>query len=450
MKHKLLNFIYRLGEFKIRVGLANTHKLMQLLGNPEKQPGMIHFAGTNGKGSVLTFLEKFLIDSGFTVCATTSPHLLSYNERFRFQGKSITDEELALVFTEICKRCKINPLAKNTKSWLVEPTFFEFSIGLAFYWFQKKKPDFILLETGMGGRLDSTNVIQANLASILTPISLDHSEFLGETIQQIALEKFGIIKKNSLIISSYQEPSVLELLEKNYPENSKNILGKDFFLEKKDNNFYFKKKLSTTNQNKNLKICFTNPSQKADYQLENMAVALNSYFAVVPPQKWLPVKKLNSSFQKHHWPARMQYFNSLQPKLLLEAAHNSQGIEILQKHLLQYHPKDKIICAIHWLQKKDLSAVLTKFSSLNIEFIPILFAHSKASNSTEIYKVLKDNQLKTNLPQAMDKLISNYLEKKLVSYSLLLVTGSIYFIGAFYKQLTTQSTLFTNNKLYGF
>ena len=249
MDNYLLNFIYRLGEFHIRLGLDTTYKFLEKLGNPQIHPAIIHIAGTNGKGSILTYLEKLLIDSGFKVCMTTSPHLLNYNERFRFQGKQISDTELKENFAEICQLCHIDPYMKSDKNWLVKPTFFEFSIGLAFFWFQKKKPDYILLETGMGGRMDSTNAIPKSLACIFSPISLDHTEFLGDSLIEIAQEKFGIVKKDSLIISAAQEKSVIKLLQNKFPNNRKIIFGKDFFLEKKSL-FYQTKKNSNFNLSK--------------------------------------------------------------------------------------------------------------------------------------------------------------------------------------------------------
>ncbi len=480
MDNYLLDFIYRLGEFHIRLGLETTYKFLEKLGNPQIHPAIIHIAGTNGKGSILSFLERLLIDSGFKVCMTTSPHLLDYNERFRFQAKQISDAELKENFDEICEICCIDPYSKNDKNWLVKPTFFEFSIGLAFFWFKKKKPDYILLETGMGGRMDSTNAIPKSLACIFSPISLDHTEFLGNSLLEIAQEKFGIVKKKSLIISSSQENSVLKLLQDKFPNNEKTIFGNDFFLEKRKDTYFFlskqkkwqKKKTEQTleipirTKNKSpikspikspVKNPIKNPAKNpvknqtiSTYQLENIATALASYFSIVPPQKRLTKKKIASSLQKSHWPARLHYISKIKPTLLLDAAHNSQGIESLAKHLQQHHFKDKILCAIHWVQKKEIFVSLKKFSHLNIEFLPIDFKHSKAGDIASIQTTLKKAHLKTNSPQTLEEVIEKFLKGMFANYSIFLVTGSIYLLGDFYAKLNAQSKLFTKNNFYGF
>ena len=461
MQKEVVDLIYRLGEFKIRVGLDNTYKLMQLLGSPQLHPRIVHIAGTNGKGSVLAFLEKLLLDSGFTVGLTTSPHLLDYNERFRFQGQAISDEELESVFNEICQKCQIN-LKQNSKNWLVEPTFFEFSIGLAFYWFSKKKPDYILVETGMGGRLDSTNVIPSSIACAFTPISFDHSEFLGDSLLKIALEKFGIVKDKSIIISSKQEEVITDLLEKKFPAQQKYIFNKDFSVNAK--NLLFKSKLPQKisqedakskewlqkwQKENEIKISLSKIPFQVDYQLDNAATALMLYFTTVANKRWLNPNQLDLSLQKSHWPARMQYIKKTNPTLLLDAAHNIQGMEVLKNHLTKYHLKDKIICAIHWLAKKDIRPILAEFKDLNIDFIPIIFEHSKANTIDNIHKDLKEGIGKSLHPQSLETLIQNFLGKKFADYSIFLVTGSIYFLAAFYAELTNRSQLFTKKMLYG-
>ena len=438
MDNYLLNFIYRLGEFHIRLGLDTTYKFLEKLGNPQIHPAIIHIAGTNGKGSILTYLEKLLIDSGFKVCMTTSPHLLNYNERFRFQGKQISDTELKENFAEIFKLCHIDPYIKSDKNWLVKPTFFEFSIGLAFFWFQKKKPDYILLETGMGGRMDSTNAIPKSLACIFAPISLDHTEFLGDSLIEIAQEKFGIVKKDSLIISAAQEKSVLKLLQNKFPNNRKIIFGKDFFLEK---NLYFSKQKKIA-----ISISLKNSSS---HQLENAATSIASYFSIVPSQKRLSAKQITTSLNQTHWPARLHYIKKIKPTLLLDAAHNSQGIESLAKHLLQHHTKDKILCAIHWLAKKEICQALKTFSKLNIEFIPINFKHPKAGDAEEIQNILKKTSLTTRNPQTLEEIITKFLQGEFANYSILLVTGSIYLLGDFYARLSAQSKQFSKKDFYG-
>ena len=443
MNQKILDFIYRLGEFQIRLGLSNSYKLMELLGNPQRHPRIIHIAGTNGKGSTLSFLEKLLLDSGFSVCLTTSPHLLSYQERFRFQGIAITAKELEQVFIEICEKCNIS-LDSSPENWLVQPTFFEFSIALAFYWFQKKQPDYILLETGMGGRLDSTNVVENSLVCGFTTISFDHSEFLGDSLESIANEKFGIIKPHSKIVSTKQQPLVTKILKTKFPHNQQAILGENFFLKKKKNIFFFEKNTAKAK----LSFSFKKLLLAGEHQLENATVAVEIYLTAVPQKKQLSPTSIAYSLSRTRWVGRLQYIKSKAPTLLLEAAHNAQGVRILGQYLSQQHTKDKILCVIHWLKNKNLAKELKTWRLTNIQFLPVYFTHPKANDAQKIYSDLSQITNNVFAPQKLKQIIQNYINKNFNHYDLVLITGSIYLLGAFCHNLIEQNICFTQKQFY--
>jgi dihydrofolate synthase / folylpolyglutamate synthase len=190
----------------IDLGLHRVYQLLERLGNPHlRLPPTIHLAGTNGKGSTLAFLQAIFEDSGLKVHCYISPHLVRFNERIILAGKEIEDDFL----NEILLKCK-NAAAIEPK---INVTFFEGITVAAFLAFSKVRADILLLETGMGGRLDATNVIENPLATIITPIDFDHTEFLGKTLAKIAFEKAGIIKPNCPVIVAKQKSSALKVIK---------------------------------------------------------------------------------------------------------------------------------------------------------------------------------------------------------------------------------------------
>jgi dihydrofolate synthase/folylpolyglutamate synthase len=444
MDSKILDFIYKLGEFQIRLGLESTEKLMQVLGNPHHHPRIIHIAGTNGKGSSIAFLEKLLLESGFSVCTATSPHFLSYRERFRFQAQAISEVEFAEVFWEVCARCSIK-LEEPPEKWLVQPTFFEFSIGLAFYWFQKKTPDYILLETGMGGRLDASNVVEKSLVCGFTPISFDHSEFLGNSLEKIAREKFGIIKEGAIIVSARQKKNVKKILQKQFKNPEKIFLDQDFFIEKKNNKPFFRAKI----KGKTIAFSWNSLQLAGDHQLENAALALAIYYNATPESRWMKTEKISASLSSTRWGGRLQYLKKASPTILLEAAHNADGIEVLGKYLAQKHCNQKILFVVHWLKKKQIIEQLKNWDLKHIQFLPVDFSHPKANDCKQIYQSLRAISDKVFHPLRLQEIIQNYNQQKFTNYDLILVAGSIYLLGDFCANLIKSNHLFSSKDFYG-
>ena len=182
-----LEYIHSVMWMGSRPGLSRTKRLLELLGNPEKGMKFVHVAGTNGKGSTCAMLDSVLRAAGYKVGLYTSPYIVRFNERMCINGEPISDSELAEL-TAIVK-----PLAESMED---KPTEFELITAIAFVYFKRHNCDIVVLEAGMGGRLDSTNIITTPILSVITGIALDHTQFLGDTVEKIAQEKAGIIKKN--------------------------------------------------------------------------------------------------------------------------------------------------------------------------------------------------------------------------------------------------------------
>lgn len=198
-----LNFLYSLQKSGIKFGLKNTITLLEQLGNPHHKFKSIHIAGTNGKGSTCSFISSILYKMNFKVGLYTSPHLVRFNERIRINGNEIEDEYLIKM---------VEALKKTIEE--IKPTFFEVTTAIAFKYFADHKVDYAVIETGLGGRLDSTNVIIPEV-SVITKVDYDHKDFLGEKLESIAFEKGGIIKSGVPVIVAKNNEQVKEVLKKN-------------------------------------------------------------------------------------------------------------------------------------------------------------------------------------------------------------------------------------------
>ena len=198
----ILEDLFALQRLGIKVGLEHTERLLNSIGNPHSKLKCIHIAGTNGKGSTCAIINRILIEAGLTVGLYTSPHLVNFNERIQVNNKNISDHDIALFMKTNMVHIKKN----NT-------TFFETTTAMAFDYFHKKSVDIAVIETGLGGRLDSTNVISPLVCGI-TSISLDHSDILGDTIEKISKEKAGIIKEDTPVYIFEQSKNIIEIIKK--------------------------------------------------------------------------------------------------------------------------------------------------------------------------------------------------------------------------------------------
>jgi dihydrofolate synthase/folylpolyglutamate synthase len=199
---EVINYLYSLQRFGIKLGLHNIERLLKLLQNPEEKFTSIHIAGTNGKGSTSSFIASILSSSGYKVGLYTSPHLVDFTERIRINGAPISRERV-VEYVEIL-RDEIN---------LLRATFFEVTTAIAFKYFADEKVDFAVVEVGLGGRLDSTNVIKPAV-SVITTVSFDHMDVLGEAIEQIAFEKAGIIKEGVPSVTGCEDEKALDVIKK--------------------------------------------------------------------------------------------------------------------------------------------------------------------------------------------------------------------------------------------
>ena len=205
--NQAVDYVESLEKFGIKLGLDTIKKLLEFMGNPQNEYKTIHVAGTNGKGSTSNFIYQTLVESDIDVGLFTTPHLSYYNEKIRYNNKMISNND----FVEVVKFVKSN-VEKMVEKGYNQPTRFEVLTAISLEFFKRKKLEYVVLEVGMGERLDSTNIVNPEI-SVITPIAMDHSDYLGDTIEKVAFEKAGIIKENTKVITSNRNPKVLKVLK---------------------------------------------------------------------------------------------------------------------------------------------------------------------------------------------------------------------------------------------
>lgn len=302
-----------------RLGLERIEAALKALGDPQNGYPCIHVAGTNGKGSVCAALSNILSASGLRVGLYTSPHLYRLNERFRVDMEPVSDAEL---------RGLVSDIAALVESGM-ELSYFEFTTAMAFLWFDRKSVDIAIVETGLGGRLDATNVITP-LVSVITNISLEHQSYLGTTIGEIAREKAGIVKTGVPAVTGVLHPEaesvILEVAASRHAACVR--LGKDFSIQRKDaDSFDYSGRVFQMDG-----LRFGLPG---DHQVENAAVALAALETISGQDFEVNEQAVRSGLQNTSWPGRSEFLQQGDRLVLLDGAHNSAGIGVLEKLLVR-------------------------------------------------------------------------------------------------------------------
>ncbi len=357
----------------IDLKLERVERLLNKLGNPEKKlPSIIHVAGTNGKGSTIAMIRAALKSKGSLVHVYTSPHLVNFTERIHVAGKEISKSYLRDLLLECEEKNKSLPI-----------TFFEITTCAALLAFSRSKADFTILEVGLGGEFDATNVIKNPLLSVITPISIDHKEFLGKTIEKIAESKAGIIKTNSVTIVGKQTPKVESLLKLRCQR-----VGSQF-VNTSDNIFFSKKEKKIIVKKKDLTLKFPLPNLIGVHQITN---AMTAIMALVKLQ--IPKENICDGIKNAYWPARLEKINSgrLQKivnnyntsnEIWVDGGHNVDASKVLKTSIQAMKPMDLHII-YGSLKNKDYKNFLESFMELSTSLWAIKIRNQPSSLSTHI------------------------------------------------------------------
>ena len=313
----VLERLYARRRFGIRPGVDRVGTLLGRLGNPEKQFRTVHVVGTNGKGSTSAFLSSILLSAGHTVAQFSSPHLVRFTERFRINGTEYSAEKLADMLDTVMEAAP------------EEATFFEITTALAAFIFSEERVELAVMEAGMGGRSDATAAFHGEM-TILTPIALDHTEYLGATIEEIAREKAGIIEPGTVVVSAEQPAAVrLAIEEQSRAGNCiLKILGTDFSASRNPDGTLDYLGLNRT-------LTRLTPGMAGRYQTLNAAIALAAAEALEAGGMSIPPSAFTEGITAAYWPGRMELVPGT-PRLLLDGAHNPAGAAALAEALRDY------------------------------------------------------------------------------------------------------------------
>ena len=386
-----------IGGSAYKPGLENVSQLLNSLGNPHLKTETIHVAGTNGKGSTCSFIASLLTEKGEKVGLFTSPHIFDFKERIRINGATISEEEVV----SFCHQLKEIELP-------FQPSFFEITFAMAMHHFARNNCTYAIIETGLGGRLDATNVITP-LISIITNISLDHQNFLGNTIEAIATEKAGIIK-NKVPVFVAEESSIT----------------KEIFVNVAHVN--------------NTHVTFLTPSQKvhqqlASYQQTNLKTALQAIAIIdIHPNEHEITSAITKLYQNTGLFGRFQEINS-SPRIIIDASHNEGGIKILLKELEQT-PHEKLKFIVGSSGDKDLKKLISNLPSTS-EINLCVFKNERSTTYYELSKMASENsairKVYKEVNHALNEIVSDTLPDETI-----VICGSFFLISDINLSLLKQ------------
>ncbi len=358
-KNDILEFLYGLQMFGVKLGLDNICTLLQSVDNPQDKCEIVHVAGTNGKGSVCAFLREILMQAGFRVGTYTSPHLHSFNERITINNQPISDTDLVDLVDELRQ---LNPH--------LPATFFEFTTALALLYFAREGVDFVLLEVGMGGRLDATNVVVPTVA-VITPISYDHADYLGSSLAEIAAEKGGIIKEQVPVVIAPQPESAQQvLLDIAAQRNAVTwCYGRDFSCcRHADRSVDPAGGLDVVTPGK--RWSGLQPGLLGSHQDINLSVALMALQCLNTAAHPLTSTLVQQAVAQTVWPGRLEWWMATEPPVLLDGAHNVAGAAALAEYL-RSNSYGKIRWVGGFKVDKDVAAILAELLPYTSKFYAV-------------------------------------------------------------------------------
>lgn len=402
----LLDYLYGLQRLGIKLGLDHTEKLLESCGNPQKKFRSIHISGTNGKGSTAKCIASILREAGYKTGLYTSPHLIDFNERISINGDLISNSDIASFILKF-----------NEDISSIESTFFETTTAMAFWYFNKKNVDVAVVETGMGGRLDSTNVLLPEV-SVITSIGMDHCDILGETLEEIAREKAGIIKNDTPVIVSQQNKDALEVIRKiSAAKNAPLMVPDEVYennIESGGSHFVYR------NEH------FTVPLI-GKHQSENATLAIEATHSF---DSGISIDIIKKGLQKVNWRGRMEKV-SANPDCYYDVAHNPQSIDVALSTIESLY-KNRPIGVMVLKEGKNISHISKSIQSRFRTLIVTSLSGIGLYASTELHSQLSKNGIEakeiSDLQSALKK------GKTLIEGNqCLLIFGSHYAAGDVYN-----------------
>ncbi len=419
-----MSFIHGTYKFGSKLGLENIKTLLERLGNPQENLKFVHVAGTNGKGSTSSFIANVLMKAGYKTGLYTSPYIEVFNERMRIDGVYISDQELA----EITLAVK-NEIEKMVSEGLNHPTEFEVVTAIAMIYFNRNHCEIVVLEVGMGGRLDATNAIDLPLVSVITPLALDHTEFLGDTIEKIAYEKGGIIKSDGITVSYPQESGAMEVIKNLCEERSNRLvvapIEKARLLDDSIDGLSFEYEEMAFK----LKLF-------APYQMYNAVVAIEVIKILTEVHGYsISKSQVIEGLNETLWMGRLEILRRA-PLTIIDGAHNPHGINGLKAAVESVFKGQKITAVLGILEDKDIEGMLDAICPLITNVVVTKPFNPRALTAEKLAERLKKYE-HLNLLYADDEIENAvaYAEAHKEELGVIIYFGSLYMIGEVRKIL---------------
>lgn len=401
--------------------LERVERLLEAVGNPHESLKSIHIAGTKGKGSTAAMIDAILRESGFKVGLYTSPHLISFRERIRIGGEMISEDQVRDLMTRM--KPHIDELASQSDRF-GHISFFDIYTALGFFFFALEKVDFAVLEVGLGGRLDATNVVNP-LVSVITQISYDHMISLGDTIEEIAAEKAGIIKDNGLVITSPQMKEVLEVIKNTCAEKKAKLfeVGRDICFEKGTDGSPASFSVSGIHGiYKNLRV-----SLAGHHQLINATTAMGALELLRSHGVTISAENIRTGLGKVKWPARVEVIQQ-NPIIILDTAHNAASASALRDTIESNFSYEKLIIILGTSEHKDIRGMGQYLCPIAHEMILTKVNNPRAVEpedmKAELAGICHDVIIAQDTPSALEKAKSIATPRDLIC-----ITGSVYLAG---------------------
>ncbi|KPK24728.1 MAG: hypothetical protein AMJ70_01115 [Dehalococcoidia bacterium SG8_51_3] len=400
--------------------LGHVEELLRRTGNPQLAARTIHIAGTKGKGSVAAMIARVLSGSGYRTGLYTSPHFHTLRERISIDGSLIPEAEFATAMGEI--KPFIESMKQDTS--FRQLTYFEVLTALAFAYFQRKRVDFQVLEVGLGGRLDSTNVVPSPAVCVITPISLDHTQLLGNSLEEIAREKAGIIKPRCWAVISPQPTEADLVIAQTCREKKAKVVqvGKDVTW----------RKISTNTRRQSLEIDGRTGNYQVsipllgDFQLENAATAVAALETLSSDGFHISAANIAQGLAQVRWPGRFQILRQ-QPTVVIDGAHNVASMKRLVDNIKAYFPGKRILLVFGTSCDKDIPGIINELVSLSPQVILTQASHSRAAPlaalAAEFAKRGLEPETRRTIAEAISRAMSLASETDVVC-----VTGSLFVV----------------------
>ena len=405
---KALEKLFSLHTFGMKLGLDNIFKFLVFLGNPQKKLKTFHIAGSNGKGSTASFIASILMEFGYKVGLYTSPHFVKYNERIQINGIQIPDDYVAKFVSDYVDYIDQNGL-----------TFFEVTTAIAFQYFFENKVDYAVIETGLGGRLDATNVLEP-LAEIITSISLEHTHILGNTIKEIAGEKAAIIKNRTLVFTGKLSDDAEEVIEEKCKATNSRWFRIEDYINVKGNTL----ELYT----EELELDDWSMPLKGDYQKYNAALASLVVDKTLLKDDYKTISKgIKNVVKNTNLQGRFEIY-SKQPVIIFDSAHNPEGIEnFLSEFQKDMRSFGKRILLFAVMRDKSINEMLVKLSSSFDEIHITQVEYERSSKIEELQKIAGELNIQVFPEYKPIEFIKSFREVN--SKDCLVVLGSMYLVG---------------------